>query len=276
VLHTVSGCFTLFQVFQVFHLQQYHCKRVAQTLYAHYLCGMSAQTSDKKYKHIFFDLDHTLWDFDRNAEETLLELYDTYGLAGLGLSSATNFIHTYTRNNHQLWADYHLGKISKQTLRETRFKKTFTDMGLAAELIPTAFEDDYVRICPYKTNLFPDVHEVLTYLQEKYTLHLISNGFKEATTVKVGNTGLGKYFENVIISELVGVNKPDKAIFTHAINLAGAQVHESLMIGDSLEADVYGALHFGMDAIYFNPTGLPQPADVPLQINALKDLFLWL
>lgn len=232
--------------------------------------------SATRYQHIFFDLDHTLWDFDRNAEETLLELYDTYQLADLGLSSATDFIHTYTRNNHQLWADYHLGKINKQTLRETRFKKTFLDLGLAPELIPAAFEDDYVRICPYKTNLFPDVHEVLTYLQGKYTLHLISNGFQEATTVKVSNTGLGKYFENIIISEVVGVNKPDKAIFTHAINLVGAEVHQSLMIGDSLEADVYGALNFGMDAIYFNPAGLEKPADVPLQITALKDLLLLL
>lgn len=230
----------------------------------------------KTYRHIFFDLDHTLWDFDRNAEETLLELYDTYQLDALGVAPAGKFIETYTRNNHQLWADYHLGRISKQTLRETRFKKTFLDMGLAPERIPARFEDDYVRLCPYKTNLFPHAHEVLQYLQGKYTLHLISNGFKEATAVKVHNTGLAGYFQHIIISELVGVNKPDKAIFTHALQLAGARLHESLMIGDSLEADVYGALHFGMDAIYFNPAQLPQPADVPLQITALKDLLLLL
>lgn len=229
-----------------------------------------------KYKHIFFDLDHTLWDFDRNAEETLQELYGTYELKALGLSSSAEFIKTYTGNNHQLWADYHLGKISKQTLRETRFKKTFLDMGLTPELIPVEFEDDYVRLCPYKMNLFPYTHEILEYLQRKYTLHLISNGFKEATAVKVSNTGLDKYFQNIIISELVGVNKPDKAIFTHAINLAGAENSESLMIGDSLEADVYGALNFGMDAIYFNPMNLPKPEDIPLQITHLKDLLLLL
>ncbi len=231
-----------------------------------------AKLNSKIYKHIFFDLDHTLWDFDRNAEETLLELYDTYHLHDLGLTSAQAFIDTYTRNNHQLWADYHLGKITKQTLRETRFKKTFLDMGLSPELIPLKFEEDYVRMCPYKTNLFPYAHEVLAYLQSKYALHLISNGFKEATTVKVSHTDLARYFQNIIISELVGVNKPDKAIFTHALNLAGAEVHESLMIGDSLEADVYGALNFGMDAIYFNPAQLPKPEDVPVQITSLKDL----
>lgn len=230
----------------------------------------------KTYKHIFFDLDHTLWDFDRNAEETLLELYGSYGLESLGLPPAGEFIETYTRNNHQLWADYHTGKITKQHLRETRFKKTFLDLGLQPDLIPTSFEDDYVRICPYKTNLFPYVHEVLAYLQGKYTLHLISNGFKEATTIKVGNTDLGKYFQHIIISEVVGVNKPDKAIFTHALELAGAEVHESLMIGDSLEADIYGALNFGMDAIYFNPSRFEKPEDVPLQVTSLKDLLLLL
>ena len=134
------------------------------------------------------------------------------------------------------------------------------------------FEDHYVRLCPTKTNLFPHAHETLQYLQRKYTLHLISNGFKEASTLKIGNTNIGGYFKHVIISEIVGINKPDKAIFEHALNLAGAQKHESLMIGDSLEADVYGALNFGMDAIYFNPFNAPKPDDVPLQVNSLREL----
>ena len=230
----------------------------------------------KNYKHIFFDLDHTIWDFDKNAEETLRELYGTYGLKELGLHSADLFIETYTRNNHQLWADYHLGKVTKQHLREMRFKKTFLDLGLAPEIIPVAFEDDYVRICPTKPNLFPGAHETLQYLSEKYPLYLISNGFKESQDTKMLTTGIGKYFKHVIISELVGVNKPDKAIFQHAIDLAGATKEESLMIGDSLEADVMGALNFGMDAIYFNSNGLEKPANVPLQITHLKELTLLL
>ncbi|MBW4888594.1 YjjG family noncanonical pyrimidine nucleotidase [Mucilaginibacter sp. HMF5004] len=227
-----------------------------------------------KYRHIFFDLDHTIWDFDKNAEETLQELFVTYKLAALGLNSADAFIETYTRNNHQLWADYHVGKISKETLRETRFKKTFLDMGLSPELIPLQFEDDYVTLCPTKNNLFPDAHATLEYLYNKYPLHLISNGFLESTEMKIGKTDLGKYFQNVIISEVVGVNKPDKAIFEHALNLAGAVKEESIMIGDSIEADIRGALNFGMDAIYFNPAGLPKPGDVPLQITHLNELTL--
>ncbi|MBK0378013.1 YjjG family noncanonical pyrimidine nucleotidase [Mucilaginibacter segetis] len=230
----------------------------------------------KTYRHIFFDLDHTIWDFDKNAEETLHELYGTYKLHELGLSSADIFIETYTRNNHQLWADYHLGKITKDTLRETRFRKTFIDLGVHPDRMPLAFEDDYVKLCPTKTNLFPHAHETLAYLQAKYVLHLISNGFKESTEYKVTNTNIIRYFDQVIISEVVGVNKPDKAIFEYALKASGAAKNESLMIGDSIEADVRGALAFGMDAIYFNPLNVEKPEDVPAQITHLKELTLML
>jgi putative hydrolase of the HAD superfamily len=226
----------------------------------------------KNYAHIFFDLDHTLWDFDKNAEETLNELYHSYKLSNLGLNSATVFIETYTQNNHQLWADYHVGKITKEALRETRFKKTFLDLGLSPELIPLQFEDDYVNICPTKTNLFPHTHETLTYLQDKYELHLISNGFKESTEHKVKNTLLTPYFKNVIISEVVGINKPDKAIFQYAVDKANTTASQSLMIGDSIEADIRGALNFGMDAIYFNPNFTALPSDVNWHINHLEEL----
>ena len=232
------------------------------------------QAVSDKYKHIFFDLDHTIWDFDKNAEETLYELYDIYRLDEIGLPSAAIFIQTYTRNNHQLWAEYHTGKITKEELRETRFRRTFLELGVKPELLPVAFEDDYVKLCPTKTNLFPHAHQTLQYLQGKYTLHLISNGFKESSEMKIGNTNIGRYFEQVIISENVGVNKPDKAIFEHALHVAGAKKNESLMIGDSLEADVYGALNFGMDAIYFNPFNAHKPDDVPLHITHLKELTL--
>ena len=229
-----------------------------------------------KYKHIFFDLDHTIWDFDKNAEETLHELYSIYGLKELGLHSADVFIETYTRNNHRLWAEYHTGKISKDQLREARFKKTFLDLGMEPEVIPIEFENHYVRLCPTKTNLFPGAHETLQYLQSRYILHLISNGFRESQDIKINGANIGGYFRHVIISEIVGANKPDKAIFEHAINLAQTTKDESLMIGDSLEADVYGALNFGMDAIYFNPAGLDKPEDVPVQISSLKELMMML
>ena len=223
-------------------------------------------------KHIFFDLDHTIWDFDRNAEETLQELYHSYFLKDLGLHSADEFIEVYTRNNHALWADYHLGKITKEVLRETRFSKTFADMGVETHRIPVKFEDDYVRICPTKTNLFPQAHETLSYLGNKYILHLISNGFQESTEMKIEKTGLGDYFHTIVISECVGCNKPDQAIFEFALKGARATVPESLMIGDSIEADIRGAQAFGMRAIYFNPERKEKPADVEHEITALSEL----
>jgi len=226
----------------------------------------------QRYEHLFFDLDHTLWDFDRNAEETLQELYQTYSLKKLGLLSADLFIETYTHNNHQLWADYHLGRISKEELRTTRFSKTFLDLGLAPELIPHQFEDDYVRICPTKTNLFPEAHETLSYLQDKYVMHIISNGFKESTEMKIELTDLAKYFVNIIISEEVGVNKPDSAIFKHAVTCAQTEVHTSLMIGDSLEADILGAKNAGIDQIFFNPHFQAHTVDCNYEISQLSEL----
>lgn len=225
-------------------------------------------------KHIFFDLDHTIWDFDRNAEETLNELYHAYKLHDLGLTSCSDFITTYTENNHQLWADYHLGKITKDFLRAERFSKTFTQLGIQPDAVPHQFEDDYVNISPTKTNLFEGAENVLTYLQQKYTLHIISNGFKETTLTKMDLSGLNPYFTNVIISEDVGVNKPNPLIFEFALDKAKANKAESIMIGDSLEADIYGALNFGMDAIFFNPTKKEKPEDVKREIAHLEELLI--
>lgn len=230
------------------------------------------QSGVKNYRHIFFDLDHTIWDFDKNAEETLHELYVIHKLNDIGLHSPEVFIETYTRNNHKLWAQYHVGAITKDYLREARFRTTFLELGVHPDIIPAGFEDEYVKRCPTKTNLFPDAHEVLTYLKSKYILHLISNGFKESTEIKIAGSNISDYFDQIIISENVGVNKPDPAIFQHALDVSGAKKEESLMIGDSIEADVRGALGFGMDAIFFNALGIKKPDDVPVQISGLKEL----
>ncbi|WP_442589355.1 YjjG family noncanonical pyrimidine nucleotidase [Pedobacter sp. AW31-3R] len=223
-------------------------------------------------KHIFFDLDHTLWDFDRNAQETLTDLYEEYQLHSLGLHSCTEFIETYTENNQLLWSEYHMGRITKETLRAERFHKTFVQLGVHPEKVPAQFEDDYVRISPTKRNLFDGSEEVLAYLKERYTLHIISNGFKETTLTKMDLCNLNPYFSNVIISEDVGVNKPDKAIFEYALQKAGALKQESIMIGDSIEADIRGAQAYGIKAIFFNPLNKEKPEDVSWQITRLDEL----
>ncbi|SKB47732.1 putative hydrolase of the HAD superfamily [Sphingobacterium nematocida] len=224
-------------------------------------------------KDIFFDLDHTIWDFDKNAEETLHELYHRFQFDRLfGENNPDLFIETYTINNHRVWDLYHQGKIDKPTLRKLRFADTFTQLGVDPVLFPTAFEEEYLQICPTKTNLFPHAHETLGYLQDRYNLHLISNGFKEACELKLKHSALKDYFKTIVISEIFGVNKPDPRIFDYAINNGQAEKNTSIMIGDNLDADIRGAQNAGLEAIYFNSTGAQKPADINHMIVDLKEL----
>src|SRR5690606_31460609 len=163
----------------------------------------------EKKKDIFFDLDHTIWDFEKNAAEALTELFDIYQFDRLGIASAASFITVYNRNNHRLWECYHHGKISKSELREARFADTFRELNIDPRLFPKKFEEDYLRLCPQKTHLFPNAHETLNYLHQNYTLHLISNGFGDAADIKITKCDLKKYFSTVVISETIGVHKPD-------------------------------------------------------------------
>lgn len=221
---------------------------------------------------IFFDLDHTIWDFEKNAAETLMELFETYRFNNLGITSPGLFIDTYNRNNQRLWTLYHHGKITKAQLREARFADTFTELGIDPILFPKTFETDYLRMCPQKTNLFPHSHETLAYLKERYTLHLISNGFGDAAEIKVTRCNLKKYFHTIVISEVVGVHKPHPDIFHYAVRNAHTKIGSSVMVGDSLEADIQGAQNVGMDAIYFNPNKFAVPPFVKFSITSLNEL----
>jgi len=224
-------------------------------------------------KDIFFDLDHTIWDFDKNAEETLNDLYFKFKFDDLfQQKTADRFIEVYTKNNHRVWALYHHGKIDKPTLRKLRFADTFTELGVDPELFPKSFEEEYLEICPTKTNLFPHAIETLTYLQGKYKLHLISNGFKEACQSKLKHSNLNPYFKTIVISEIFGVNKPDPRIFEHALQNGKAEKEYSIMIGDNLDADVRGAQNVGLEAIFFNAVGAQKPNDIDHMIVDLKEL----
>lgn len=224
-------------------------------------------------KDIFFDLDHTIWDFDLNARETLHELYYTHKFNDLfNRPNSDEFIETYTLNNHRVWDLYHHGKIDKPTLRKLRFADTFTQLGVDPALFPVAFENDYLAICPTKTNLFPNAIETLSYLQNRYNLHLISNGFKEACEKKLKHSDLEKYFKTIVISEVFGVNKPDPRIFDYAVSNGEANKEYSIMIGDNIDADVRGALNAGLEAIYFNVVGAEKPKDVQHMIADLQEL----
>jgi putative hydrolase of the HAD superfamily len=226
----------------------------------------------KKYSHLFFDLDNTLWDFESNSAETLHELYEKHNLSSLGIPSVSLFIEKYQLRNQMLWEQYRLGKIDKETLRNDRFKLTFWDMGLDDTLAPPALADDYLIESPKKTRLFPGTLETLDYLAEKYKLHIITNGFSEVQHIKLKASGIDHHFDEVIISEHTGYKKPDVNIFLYAEKKTGAAREECLMIGDGLEIDIRGAINAKWDAVFFNPGKISHDVFSTYEINSLPEL----
>lgn len=203
-----------------------------------------------KYQHLFFDLDRTLWDFERNSKETVFDLFSQLQLENKMDCSAEDFLNIYQEKNAALWALYRDQKIDKQTLREERFFQAMQYFGLENKKLALEFNDAYVQTCSSKPHLLPYAHDVLNYLNDNYSLHIITNGFVEAQEVKMKNAGLENYFDVVIVSDGLGFRKPDKRIFHHALKSAQAKQKESLMIGDDYLADIVGAKKVGIDQAY--------------------------
>jgi putative hydrolase of the HAD superfamily len=233
---------------------------------------MANFTPIKQYRHLFFDLDHTLWDFEKNAAETIYTLYDTFGLHQFGKFSSTDFYKKYSAINHRMWRQYHEGKITQEQLRVQRFEQTLTKLGLEPEQVPADLHEAFTTLCPTKTALFPYTHETLAYLKNKYVLHIITNGFKEVQAIKMASSNLHQYFAEVITSECAGCSKPDTKIFQHALSLAGVKAADCLMIGDSLEADILGAKNAGIDQVFFNPEKKRHNQRVTYEISCLSEL----
>ena len=224
-----------------------------------------------KIKHIFFDLDHTLWDFNKNAEETLSELYEEFNLSDF-FPSFSEFHNTYIEINERLWDLYRNKKISKANLRTVRFNDTFEYFNLHEPNLANKIGNEYIRRGPYKSHLFPSCHETLSYLKSKYCLHIITNGFEEVQTVKMESSNLHQYFDQIITSEKAGVTKPHSQIFEYALVASGAIASESIMIGDNFEVDCVGAENNGISAVYFNPDKMVQNKKVSYRIAHLKEL----
>lgn len=201
---------------------------------------------------IFFDLDHTLWDFDRNSGLTLLELHSDYGI-DRSVGDPELFFKTYKEYNSYYWGLYREDKIEKSELRTIRFRKTLEHFGIDDDSLVEELARVYLERCPDKPHVFPNCLETLDYLKPKYHLHIITNGFEEVQQRKLTNSGLTGYFEHVVNSEMAGKRKPHPSIFNHALNLAGVKKEESVMIGDNLDVDVKGATDLGWDAILFDP-----------------------
>jgi YjjG family noncanonical pyrimidine nucleotidase len=207
-----------------------------------------------KYRHIFFDLDHTLWDFEANSVETLHELFDDFELAQKTRTEhAEVFIERYVYHNERMWDLYRKNRMSKSRLRKARFEAALQDVGNADKRLAKELGFAYLERCPQKTKLHEGAMEVLENLANDHVMHILSNGFHETQLVKLKAAKLEPFFRHIITSEKANAKKPDPRIYAFAEKLTGAQASESVMIGDNLEIDVKGALDFGWSAVHFNP-----------------------
>jgi len=221
-----------------------------------------------KIKHVFFDLDHTLWDFETNSDIAFETIFKKHNV-GINLQV---FLTHYRGINQNYWALYRNEKITKEELRIGRLRDTFVKIKqkFDNELIDN-LSIDYIEFLPNNNQLFEGAHEILEHLYLKYKLHIITNGFNEVQYKKLDNSGLSKYFDKIITSEDAGVKKPNPKIFNFALDLAEATSKESIMIGDNWEADVMGAINNGLDAIYFNYEKQPVGANIK-SVNQLIDI----
>ncbi len=225
----------------------------------------------KQYKHLFFDLDHTLWDFEANSEAALREMFDSYRLSRF-FEDYDDFHAKYEPHNLYLWSLYRKNRIGKKVLNVQRFYLPFAEVGFDDMTVAQQFAQDYLDISATKTLLFPNTLEVLKTLKDRYQLHIITNGFKEVQNKKLDNSGLRPFFTNVFISELIGVQKPDPYFFDYSIKSCHTNKKESLVIGDSWEADIKGAKKAGIDQVFFNTKGVKFDDEATYMINELKEL----
>ncbi len=225
----------------------------------------------RKYKHLFFDLDHTLWDFEANSMEALKELYQIFDLQH-HFNDFGDFFERYEYHNLYLWSQYRKGKVDKKTLSTQRFYLPFCDVGFDDLEVAKQFAQQYLAVSCTKTQLFPNTLEVLKQLHPHYHMHIITNGFREVQSKKMANSGLTPFFENIFISELIGVQKPHPYFFYYSIRSCKALKNESLVIGDSLEADIEGAINAGIDQVFFNSKKLDHDKKITHEISDLQEI----
>jgi putative hydrolase of the HAD superfamily len=225
------------------------------------------------YKHLFFDLDHTLWDFEKNATEAISDLYSQLQLNHKGFNNFDLFLQHYLKHNTLLWDQYHLGTISTEDLKWKRMYQTILEFNVNNINLAKQMSETFLDILPEKKYVFPYTFEILDYLKAKeYILHLITNGFTVTQHRKLKASGLGVYFEHVITSENAGAVKPNKSIFETALTMANATVAESLMLGDNIVADIQGAYNAGWHSVFVNHVNAEKPAEATYMITNLKEL----
>ena len=225
------------------------------------------------YKDLFFDLDHTIWDFELNSKETLWDLHQKYQLEAKGIDNFDVFYSNYSVHNHRLWDRYTKCFMKQEELRWKRIYLSLLDYKIAYEALSKEMSVDYLDILPNKKNLFPYTIEILDYLKNKdYKMHLITNGFESVQFKKIKNSNLAHYFIEVITSEASNSLKPNKEIFDYALKASNAKLETSIMIGDNEAADIQGAINAGMDSIFVNHLQIQPTVAATHTITHLKEL----
>lgn len=222
----------------------------------------------KNITDVFFDLDHTLWDFDRNSALTFEKIFL---INDIDIQIDT-FLEHYVPINFKYWKLFREEKVSKEALRFGRLNEAFSALNVVVEQdIIHKLSDDYIEHLSSFNHLFDHTFEILDYLKENYKLHIITNGFEEVQYKKMQKSNILHYFDTITNSEMAGVKKPNPKIFNHALDMAKTTAESSIMIGDSLEADIFGAKHIGMDVIFFDISNMVLDEDIK-QVNNLISL----
>jgi putative hydrolase of the HAD superfamily len=225
-----------------------------------------------KYSHLFFDLDHTLWDFDTASKQAWSLLYREYHLEEKGIADFDAFFSVYNAHNDRMWERFRSGFMKREDLRWKRIWHTLIDFRLYDTDLAHEMSDAYLELLPTQAALMPAAVELLNYCKGRYTLHLITNGFEETQRLKLKHAGIEGYFTEVITSEKSNSMKPHPEIFQYALAAAGASCAECLMIGDALDIDILGAMQVGMDCAYYNPQRKPHTEKPTYEIAHLAEL----
>ncbi len=225
-----------------------------------------------RIRAIFFDLDHTLWDYEVNSRETLSELFSDHQLSSLLGCSADDFLRTFERVNGQLWDQYNHKQIERDEIRTRRFEHIFRHYDYENPGLSLTISDNYISQCPEKPNLLPFARETLDYLKDHYALHILSNGFDDVQAVKLEKSGIRNYFGEVITSETTGHRKPAKEIFDYSCDCIGLASDECLMIGDNYKADILGAMDANLTAMFYNPMRIKVERKPHFEIECLSEI----
>jgi YjjG family noncanonical pyrimidine nucleotidase len=225
-----------------------------------------------KYKSIFFDLDHTLWDYETNSRETLTDLYDTFDLAEKGVHHHNAFADTFNTVNNQLWNLYDRGIIGSEVIRVERFDKVLQAFNVSDAKLSASLSREYLMNCPKRGNLMPHAIDTLHYLSERYTLTVVTNGFEEIQHIKLASGKLSQFFDHIITSQKAGAKKPAREIFEFALRTNSIEADQAVMVGDNLVTDIGGAHNASIDTAFYNPGMQEHNQPVKYEIRSLLEL----